>query len=353
MSFSRDVERRTGEFVRPPEFIDSKNPFIAIGDLDVVTEKVSPVFQGDKGIAGFQARILALQAEHAPDDCSFYYVPQRELLSRVEAKVLDFGPDVAVLNFDRYIFGNTQPRNYLKLELSRGADNKLIQRPGSSLNKDQQLQLLVEWLKAGDFKKVLLVDDVIAFATTSPPIAEIIRQALPEAEINAVAGICSSQGNWAGKERLEALGIQVESVITARASEPVEGGTSGMAIPDSRDSTIFGGKIGQSPDGTALSYPYFLPFSTPTTSLMKAELRGIASLEWLQINIDLVQYMDGRLGRPLIFQDLLNNGFGIPYTSIDAFKPVISIPDASESVLVYLQNLQRITPDLLGMNGLR
>lgn len=337
----------SSEFSPAPEKITSSLPFLAIGDITVVAGKISPLFLKDKKIENFQQQLLKLQKKHAPEGSTFYYIAQQDLVARVEKIVGNYGNNTGVINFDRYILQNNTQPNHLRLELSRGADNQLITRPGSFLSKENQIKQLTAWLKSSRFKKIVLVDDVVAFATTFPPIVEIIRQILPDVEICVVAGVCSSKGTWSGKEKLEKIGLGITAVVITEASEAIEGSTSGMAIPDSRDSTIFGGKVGVSQDGRPLSYPYFYPFSTPTTSLMKAEDRKNASLDWIKFNIDLVSYMNQKLKRQLLISDLVTNGFGIPHTSIEEFKQHIPIPDDKMSVLKYLRFIEKITPRLL------
>lgn len=215
------------------------------------------------------------------------------------------------------------------------------------MKSNNRVEQLTTWLKSGKFKKIVLVDDVVAFATTFPPIVEIIRKELPNIEISVVAGICSSKGTWSGKEKLEDLSLDVNAVVIAEASEAIKGATGGMAIPDSRDSTIFGGKVGISQDGRPLSYPYFYPFSVPTTSLMKSDIRKQASLDWIKFNISLVSHIDRKIKRKMLISDLVSNGFGIPHTSIEEFKQHIPIPNNNVSVLKYLRFIEKIAPKLL------
>lgn len=335
------------EYSSVPEKITSNLPFIAIGDINVVAGKISLLFLKDKRIKEFQHQLLQLQRQHAPEGSSFYYIPQGDLVSKIEAKVFIPSRNTGIINFDRYIFQGKRSPNLIRLELSRGADNQLIARPGAVLSKEDQVKNLIAWIRSGRYKKIILVDDVVAFATTFPPIVEIIRKELPNVEISVVAGICSSKGTWSGKEKLEDLSLNVNAVIIAEASEAIKGSTSGMAIPDSRDSTIFGGKVGISKDGRPLSFPYFYPFSVPTTSLMKSDVRKQASMSWIRYNIDLVRYIDRKTRKKLLIADLILNGFGIPHTSIEEFKQHIPIPENNTSVLEYLNFIMSVTPKLL------
>lgn len=335
------------EYSSLPEKITTEFPFVAIGDIAIVTGKISPIFLKDPKIGNFQHRLLQLQKKYAPKGSTFYYIPQQDLVREIEAKVEKAGKREGVINFDRYIFQKDAPKNYIRLELSRGADNQLVVRPGSTVSKEDQIKTLESWLRLGRFKKIVFVDDVVAFATTFPPIIEIIRKILPDVEISVVAGICSSKGIWSGKEKLEQLKLSVDAVVIAEASAAIEGSTSGMAIPDSRDSTIFGGKVGVLQDGRALSYPYFYPFSVPTTSLMSAETRKKASLEWIDFNINLVSHINRKMKRQLLISDLIANGFGIPYTSIEEFRQDIPVPDNNMSMLQYLKFIRSTTPRLL------
>ena len=342
--------KERAEFLPIKEKISTPYPFITIGDLDVMVERISPIFSKDKRIKKFQADLLELQKKYAPEGSTFYYIAQRELIAGIETKVKKHEKKTqgnkGIINFDRYIFPDRVDENHLRLELSRGADNQLVARPGSKWDKTEQINQLKKWLQTGNFSEIILVDDVVAFATTFPPIVEVIRSILPGVEITVVSGICSTGGEWAGKEKLESLGITVDSVVTATASAAIQGGSTGMAVPDSRDSTIFGGKVG-SVGSQAMSYPYFYPFSVPTTSLMRAEAREEASLEWIQFNIGLVKYMNEKLGRKLTFSDLDVKGFGFPGTSVESFKKSLPVPEKKDSVLEYLNFIALVTPHLL------
>lgn len=337
------------EFVAAPESITTPYPFIAIGDLTEVVSRISPDLLGDEGIAQLQRELLSLQKQYAPERSTFYYLQQTELVGQIEALLnqeiteqIVSGKTVGVINFDRYILSGETPNDVLRLNLSRGADGTLVTRPGLRGSKEDQFNNLENWLRQGQYDQIVLVDDVVAFATTFPPVIERITQVLPDVQISVVSGICSTQGDWSGQEKLQSLGITVKAVTFAQASSPIEGGSSGMAIPDSRDSTIFGGKIGWAADGRALSYPYFYPFSEPTTSLMEAEKNREASAKWLEYNLDLVQYLEQCLERKLLVGDLESASFGIPYTSIKELQTQIDIPASDVELSTYLLSLRKL-----------
>lgn len=347
---SKENIRRNQEFSKTPELITTPYPFIAIGDLDTIIQRIIPGFDDSLEIQKFQNQLFQIQKKYAPKESTFYYISHKDLVSGIESRVQinsNTRDATGVLNFDRYIFRGSKLSNQMRLELSRGVDNKLVSRPGSTLTKEEQVEALKSWLQSNQYGQVLLVDDVIAFATTFPPIVELIRGILPEASIKAIAGICSTQGTWAAKEKLEAIGVTVEAVVTAIASPAPEGSVQGMAIPDSRDSTIFGGKIGKSQNGRSLSYPYFYPFSVPTVSLMREKFRVQASEEWLKFNIELIKYLNSLLGRSMIVADLESKGFGVPFTSVEEFKNKLIMPSSETSVLEYLLYAQAITPGLV------
>ncbi len=342
---------REEPFLRPPEHITAPHPFIAIGDIDVVVNRVVPGSKDDRKISSFQQQLLRYQREYGPKECTYYYVSHAELLAEIEARIARHltQTDMAtgVVNFDRYILeGSTDP-HIIRLELSRGANNELVPRPGTAFTREEQVEQLRSWLTKGGYSRVLLTDDVIAFATTFPPIIEVIREALPDSQLTAISGICSSQGTWSGKEKLVALGVDVESVITAVASPAPEGSTKGMAIPDSRDMTVFGGKIGQTLDGARVSFPYFYPFSKPFDSVLRPEVHTLASEALLQFNIDLVSHVDRLLERPLTMRDLRGAGFGIPHTSVDEFKDALEPPNDDTDVSSYLSHVQSLFSDLM------
>lgn len=337
-------------FLPPTEYITTPHPFIAIGDLDTMTNRVIPSRSNNVDIDLFQKRLLNIQRKYAPRESTFYYVPHKNLVSAVEARVYDqVGNDnsVGIINLDRYIFEFVDLANHIRLELSRGVDNKLTTRPGSTSSKDQQLEMLKFWLQTGDYQKIILVDDVIAFATTLPSIIELIRRHLPNAQVNAISGICSSKENWSGKEKLERLGVQTDAVITAIASPSEEGSVRGMAVPDSRDSTVFGGKVGVSLEGKNLSFPYFYPFSIPNLSLIREDSRFPASMDWIEFNIDLIEYINGLINRQMTIHDLELGGFGIPSTSIEQIKEILPVPQSEDTLLDYLLDIKELTPSLV------
>lgn len=330
-------------FCRPEKTISTPYPFIAIGDLSEVVGRIDPTFLTDQMIKQFQNSLLCLQKEYAPVNSTFYYIDQSAMTRQIETEVrkdCQTGKKMGTINFDRYIFQSNTPENVFQMNVSRSPDGNLTTRPGSESSKEQQFERLANWLEQGQFEQIILVDDVVAFATTFPPIISLIRQTSPKTEISVLCGVCSSQGEWAGKEKLEELGVTVSALTLAQASPKIEGGSLGMAIPDSRDSTIFGGKIGWTADGSrSLSFPYFYPFSEPTSSLMTPEKNRQSSIRWLGYNKELIKYLEQKLGTKLTIGDLESAGFGVPYTSIQSVQERIDIPDKDMFITTYLAEI--------------
>jgi len=345
MASTERVVRAPDTFLPAPESINTPYPFVAIGDIHKILKRVDPAFSDHAFVSEAQQKLLEIQSSNAPYGSTFYYIGHEDLVSQIEDNVVGKmrgRQKTGVINFDRYIFEGNNSDNIFPINLSRSADGDLVSRPGSNGNREEQMNNLGRWLVDGGYDNLVLVDDVIAFATTLPVVVEEIRKYSESVDISVVAGVCSTGGEWSGKEKLEELGLQVEAVVFAQASEPKQGGTTGMAIPDSRDSTIFGGKIGVgSTTGRHLSYPYFLPFSIPTPSLYHEDKRISGSYKWLDFNLDLVTKMESVSGKKLKVGDLEEKGFGIPHSSIPWVAEQIPESDFSSDVSDLLLTARR------------
>lgn len=330
------IDREKAGFLEAPELICSPYPFVAIGDLEEMAGRLVPGMNGGLNIGPLQQELLSIQRSYAPEISSFYYVDQGTLIQRTEALIgqkfseeLSRGNNVGIINFDRYLLADVNAENLFKLNLSRSPDGSLTSRPGSKLGKDVQLDNLAKWLKRGQYSSIILTDDVVAFADTFQQIATVIKDDDPDRKLSVVCGICSSRGIWSGKEKLNRLGVEVASVITSVASPAIENGSSGMAIPDSRDFTILGGKVKTSPTGRTLSFPYFYPFSKPLASFYAQGKEFEASRELLAFNKRLVARLEKMMKKELRVGDLESLGFGVPYTSIPEMQAQLAIPEPS------------------------
>ncbi len=322
------------EVRRLPEIIDAPYPRIAIGDIfDVASQFDDSLTNAD--VQSFQNRMFALQKKYAPPDSTFFAISSKNLVGPLEDLSLKESQrkdkKVAVVHLDRYISPDQNEPPFYRLNVSRGQNDTLVSRPGHNVPPEQQLIDLRNGLISSDTEEIIIIDDVIAYATTLIPLIENIRKELPEINIRVAVAIASSGGEWRGIEKIkEQTGIDVETLTTVKVSPKNEYST-GMSAPTSRDMTIFGGSL-DSNDGKIKSFPHLFPFNIPKTSFMNIDQRYDCSLELLDLNIDLVTFLENRIGSSLTIQDLIDKGFGIPSIKIDAIKA--KIPDPSEETLV-------------------
>jgi hypothetical protein len=347
MGRSLELETLPECYSHAPELVTSPYPYLVIGDLQHVLGKIDPRLQESTVTQTSQLDLLAIQKNNAPIGSSFYYIDHKTLVSKTEKIVWDnvskFGTSVGIVNFDRYLFEGAFYPNMFRVDLSRSPTNELVGRPGSQEDAEAQMIKLADWVVNGKYETIILTDDVIAFAGTFPPVISVLRQVRPDTTIEVCAGICSSKEKWSGKEKLEQLGVAVDATVFVQASAEITGGSTGMDIPDSRDSTIFGGKIGRSPtSGRFYSFPYLLPFALPGCSRFDRSKRVQGSLDWLNFNCDLVENIEEVLGRKLKISDLETNGFGIPMSSIDFVVPVLQEPTPDTLISDHLRRIVTI-----------
>ncbi len=336
-------------FLPAPDRIVTPYPFLAVGDIAEMVGRFAPGLKDNKLTASWQQELLEIQERFAPENSSLYYVEQGDLISRTEGLIeqkyieeLSRGNTVGIINFDKYLLADAGAENILKLNLSRSPDGSLTSRPGSKLSKDAQITMMADWLKRGQYSSIILTDDVVAFGETFQSIIGTVREGAPGVNLQVVCGICSSQGIWAGREKLNNLGVDVASVITATASSPIAGGSSGMAIPDSRDFTIFGGKVKNSPNGRTMTFPYFYPFSKPLASFFENGKEQVASRGLLAFNRRIVGELEKATGKRIRIGDLEDKGFGVPYSSIPEIQAQIKVPEPSMLVSDYLKQLESL-----------
>lgn len=329
-----------------PEIIETPYPFVALGDLEEVLEILVPKSVPDKYKDFVQLGLFRLHQQTAPDSVSFTGLSaaaiNKRLESRIELELLQ-KPKIGIVVMDRYIKTEPNNENIFRLEISRSADgNGIVARPGSNEEPTVQLNKLVSWAQTGQFSEILFVDDVLAFGDTTSELAELINNNLDNSNVRILVGLAASGGGWNGVESVyRQTNIQVEQICLLLASQPNEW-TTGMAVPTSRDFTIFGGKISRSNGDTPRNYPYFLPFSAPNKSFMPIENRGEAAKAFLDYNKKIVLLIEELRGEPLILQDLVNAGFAIPASNIEGLEDAFSNIDLNmlvQDFLVYSESV--------------
>lgn len=322
-----------------PIIIDTPYPYIALGDLQEIITHISLSLNSSTANQ-FQEQLFNILKTMAPEPATFYAFLSSQINQDITIslqKAIIQTPNTALVILDRYIKAPIKAKNVFQLEVSRNANGGLIARPGFNTPPSIQIDNLSSWINQIQPDQVIMVDDVLAFADTSVPLVQMIQQKLPQTKIRFISGIASSQGAWSGIETLKIkTGIQAESVIVAKAS-PETNWTTGLAIPTSRDFTVFGGKIvtGLLPD-IPFSLPYFLPFSIPQASFLLDKDILPVSIQLLKFNLDFVTSLNQSLKRQLTLNDLHSLGFGIPLVSLESLQDVSRPLDINTNLLDYL-----------------
>lgn len=356
-----DVISRTKELVRPkrkrrtrerfgsadilPSIIAEPFPFVAIGDLYEVVRKFDPKTK-KRHIKSLQAELFRLEQSFAPERSTFFYTDADSLNKRLEAISLSeterTDKRVGVIQMDRYIASDVENPHFFRLDISRGADNKPITRPGATLSPTEQLQRLAEWTRDGNYNELVFVDDVLAFADTLIPLIGSVKADNPQVGVKVIVGLAASGGSWRGLEKVQEVGIPVQHTTRINASPEIADTTLGMAIPVSRDFTIFGGKIGQDQSGNQLCFPYFLPFSKPMVSVTRPTNKFESSTAYIDFSRKFVTFIEKRIGRPLTIQDLVDKGIGIPHTSVKCLQNIMQLPSPETTVRDYLSYAEKV-----------
>jgi hypothetical protein len=334
-----------------PACIDTSYPSISIGDLEDIADIIVPGVDSEI-TAELEVRLQEIKQAIAPSDIdsSFYYISSRNLATPLEAiadeEVKRTDCNVGIVHLDKFIGLHQNHPNFTRLNISRNPDNKLVSRVGTKEDPEQQLTALVSWAKHYAIDEMIFIDDVVAFGSTLPPLLNRLRAELPQAEFRILAGIAASGGTWRGIEKIqEETGIEVEYLTKALVSPKVEGSSSGLAIPVSRDLTLFGGKAGQKEDGTPLSYPYFLPFSKPLPSLIASDKVIESAVVLHDFNMHLCATLQSTLGRELIVGDLIERGLGVPVSSLECLKGKMRFPHSQTPLLEYLKYTREVFED--------
>lgn len=330
--------------VHPSEaiIIDGGRPYIAIEDLAYQTQ----LFQDSSHSSDpqeWENRLHEIQRRHAPNRSTFVSIGARAINEQLEAIAIDKikNNGHGVVHLDRYIGSQATEQAFFRLNLSRNTDNKIVSRNGTSESPTQQFDDVGLWAQKNDIEAITLMDDVLTFGNTLPFIISELQDRLPHTAFHILVGIAASGGVWNGLERIrDECSIEPEYLIKAVPGEAEVGGTKGMALPVSRDLTIFGGKAGLN----GLSYPYFLPFCIPQASIIRSESVIEASQELLDFNIDLVAQLSQNR-TPLTIGEMLLHNCGTPYTNIEGLEQALDLPDHQTTAVDYLNSCRDAVTD--------
>ncbi len=334
------TEKKFGDTkIRVPERIEVDFPYVVLADFEHVFGRFEGII-GDSKVDDFERRVAKILAEVSPDFTNTVNLKVKNVIDEVERRIeieRNSGGRVGFIQLDRYIDGR-ESEDCFRLEVSRGVSGGLVSRPGCELSVDDQFEAMAEWVVAGNYDRLVVVDDVLAFGDTLTPMLNGFKELIPETKLKVLVGLAASGGGWKGVERVkEEAGVDVEAVTVVKAGEENEW-TSGMAMPALRDFTFLGGKISiDEVTGRRQNFPYFLPFSAPVISFMPKERRYEAGLEMIDISIEVVEEMNKNLGRYLTIKDLQDAGFGIPSVKLDCLQEVKWVPEEEDSVWEYLQ----------------
>jgi hypothetical protein len=342
----QEQKDRTPAAYELPPLIDSPYPLVAIKDLFEISRSFDPSL-GAEDVEPFEIALHETLRQYTPANTTFHAVGATNLSETLEAiadaETKRADKNVGIVHLDKYIGANSDNPSYARLDLSRNADNKLVPRVGTQATPEEQMAKLLQWAQAGNYDQLVLVDDVLAFGSTVPPLIERLREHLPDTEFRLLVGLATSGGAWRGIEKVqEDTGIATEYLTKIIPSKTTERGSKGMSIPVSRDLTLFGGKAGRHESGAQLSYPYFLPFSKPLLSLFDRDKQLEGSYAMLDFNDMLVASIEARVGRELTVGDLTAAGYGVPFTSIDDLKEIMQLPTQDMTLRAYNDHARQI-----------
>lgn len=327
-----------------PQIIEVPYPYIVIEDIPEVLRVMNKRIDKQTSLAVQEAVSLIL-GEAAPDGVTFITTKSTVLKCKLEREIRKElkTESTGVIQLDRYICSGWKNDNLIRLNLSRSVSGGLSSRPGTLETPEEQIERLVQWAENGNYMKILLVDDVLAFGDTLTPLIQGLKAVLPEAEIEVLVGISSSGGGWGGRERVvEETGVNVRAMSIVKAGEKNDW-TSGMALPTSRDFTFFGGKVlTNTESGIQFSFPYFLPFSVPVTSFMPIESRVVISRKLMDLSVIIAQTIDAELGRRVTLGEILSRGFGVPTTRLECLMGKALEINSSTSLSDYLMGYRNI-----------
>lgn len=109
-----------------------------------------------------------------------------------------------------------------------------------------------------------------------------------------------------------------------------------MALPVSRDLTLFGGRVTNLKGGLQLIHPYMLPFSKPMPSIIRPEYQIEASQKLLEFSKVIVNTIEEYSEAVLHIGDLIDKNTGIPYTALRCLNDTMCMPTYDVSLADYL-----------------
>ncbi len=317
--------------------VDAPHPYIALGDLIDISQRFDPNIS-EEDIMSLQKDFFLIQQEIIPNEASFIATSATEMNKRLEAvalyEVSRKDRNVGVVIIDRYIAPKTDHPSFFRLNVSRDKKSKQVNRPGTQKEVSKQYKDLYIWRRDKDFDEVVLMDDAVGTGSTLIQTINELKKTLPHQKIRAFTGIATSGGeSWSGIENVhKATGVSTEYLTLQKASEQTEFST-GLSICNSRDMTILGGYIQPDIDNLRLSSPHFLPFSITVQKNFTAPYnRALAAELLFSFNNTYINFLEQKVQRPLLMQDLIDKGFGLPYSNIALLN--IHFPQLSASTPV-------------------
>jgi len=333
-----------------PTLIDTPYPYISIRDISDMANIFAPDMSSEE-ITLLEDMLQDLKKGCAPEACTFYSAESGSLADSIESMVdTELGRSdkiVGVVHMDRYIGKHQAGPRVGRLELSRDSSGKLTTRTGAELSYDQQLDVIAEMTRGESIQELIFVDDVVAFGDTLPiVISQLCERLEDDVDIRVIVGIAVSGGSWNGYERvLDETGIRTEYLTKAIASEAILDGTKGLALPVSRDLTMFGGRVTTLEDGSKHTHPYMLPFMKPFDSVMRREAQYEASMRYLAFNIVLIDALERSRGRPIFVSDLIDASIGYPYTDLSCLKGIMERPSHDMTLKDYVSYAMKVLED--------
>lgn len=327
-----------GEF---PRVIDTPYPYISIQDI----QTVSSVFAYNipqKTVSNLDDTLQQIAVKFAPEDSTFYKIKASDMYTVLEKLAGDEAQRsdkiVGVVHMDRHIGRLQQDCRFTRLNVSRDGRGQLASRAGA-ISIEQQLKNIVSWASNQQLEEMVFIDDVVAFGDTLPVIIQqLYEKGLSRnIKLRAAVGVAASGGVWNGIEKTyDKTGIEIECLTKVNASPEVPRKSLGMALPVSRDLTLFGGRVTNLKNGLQLTHPYILPFSKPIPSIIRPECQIEASQQLLEFSKVIVKTIEEYAGVVIRINDLLDKNIGIPYTSLRCLNNAMCIPDYDTPLTEYI-----------------
>lgn len=338
----RGVEYGTGQ--------EHDRPYICLQDLELTLPRVAPNLSR-RAIQAFEDELYEIEAKFAPQGVAVTNLNAAHLGEALERRAFELHEQadgkLGVIYMDGDV-GRADTKG-ARLNLSRALNGEVVERIGTSQTPDQQFLEIERWREAHGHESLLLVDDVLAFGDTLQMVAGRIKEVAPklvESPIKVLTGVTSSGGVWRGLETAQELGFDVEYIQKANAGGVIEGLSKGLAIPTSRDLTLFGGKVGtERLAGFRTSHPYLWPFADAAPSIIDVDRRKAAATELLDFNERLIEQIDASEGTPLTLGTMAMRGFGIPAVNAESGKGNFTQPsqlDDSTTLAEYIAEVRSV-----------